>query len=84
MALGSSRRAGGVAIDLPLLGIYGKLPGDWSFTHGSTGRVAMAYSILARTEAATDTTDVFIEFPREPVSEAMMERPFAVDAINPK
>ncbi len=58
--------------------------GERGFTHGGAGLAEMAAWILGLTKTAAETVHVAIEVPHGPVVESLIERGFAVHAINPK
>ena len=55
-----------------------------TFRHGGAGLAEMADGIAARSAAAAPDIPVAIEVPHGPVVESLMDRGFAVYAINPK
>ena len=67
-----------------ILDSAGALLGERAFRHGGAGLAEMADWILATTGAAPQAVGVAIEVPHGPVVETLMERGFAVHAINPK
>ena len=62
----------------------GTVLGERAFRHDGAGLAEMADWILATTGAAAQVIGVAIEVPHGPVVETMMERGFAVHALNPK
>ena len=64
--------------------VAGKLLGERAFEHGGQGLSEMADWILSFTAGKAEQVGVAIETPRGPVVESLMERGFAVHAINPK
>ena len=62
----------------------GAVLGERAFRHGGAGLAETADWILATTGAAPQAIGVVIEIPHGPVVETLMERGFAVHAINPK
>ncbi len=67
-----------------LLDAQGNKLGERAFRHGGAGLAEMAVWILELTGATAEAVDVAIEVPHGPVVECLMERGFAVHAINPK
>jgi hypothetical protein len=63
----------------------GRKIGEQVFSHGGEGLAAMAAWLMATSGAAeASQIRVAIEVPHGPVVEALIERSFAVHAINPK
>ena len=67
-----------------VLDIHGDKLGERGFTHGGAGLAEMAAWILRLTKTAAEVVHVAIEVPHGPVVESLIERGFAVHAINPK
>ena len=67
-----------------VIDVAGKLLGERAFEHGGQGLSEMADWVLSVTAGEADQVGVAIETPRGPVVESLMERGFAVHAINPK
>jgi len=67
-----------------LLDARGDRVGERGFRHGGTCLAEMAAWLLATCRATAAEIDVAIEVPHGPVVEGLMERGFAVHAINPK
>ena len=67
-----------------LLDARGETCGERGFRHGGAGLAEMAAWLLELSGAAASAIDVAIEVPHGPVVECLMERGFAVHAINPK
>ncbi len=67
-----------------VLDAHGDKLGERGFTHGGGGLAEMAAWILGLTKAIAEAVYVAIEVPHGPVVESLMERGFAVHAINPK
>jgi len=67
-----------------VLTAQGERLGERCFRHGGAGLGEMAAWILELTKAAGDQVHVAIEVPHGPVVESLIERGFAVYAINPK
>ncbi|HEY4043785.1 MAG TPA: IS110 family transposase [Rhodopila sp.] len=66
-----------------LLDAAGTVVGERSFAHGGTGLAALCDWILL-VAGNPDTVAVAIEVPHGPVVDALLDRGFAVHAINPK
>ena len=64
--------------------VAGKLLGERAFEHGGQGLSEMADWLLSFAAGKAEQVGVAIETPRGPVVESLMERGFAVHAINPK
>ena len=64
--------------------VAGKLLGERAFEHGGQGLSEMADWLLSFTAGKAEQVGVAIETPRGPVVESLMERGFAIHAINPK
>ena len=64
--------------------VAGKLLGERAFEHSGQGLSEMADWLLSFTAGKAEQVGVAIETPRGPVVESLMERGFAVHAINPK
>lgn len=62
----------------------GNKVGERGFRHGGSGLADMADWIVKLTGAPAEAIHVAIELPHGPVVESLMERGFAVHAINPK
>ena len=63
----------------------GKVRGERAFPHSGKGLAAMAEWLLGRSRAAlAEQIGIAIEVPHGPVVESLLERGFAVHAINPK
>ena len=67
-----------------VLDAHGDKLGERGFTHGGAGLAEMAAWILGLTKTAAEAVHVAIEVPHGPVVESLIERGFAVHAINPK
>ena len=67
-----------------VIDVAGKLLGERAFEHGGQGLSEMADWVVSFAAGAADQVGVAIETPRGPVVESLMERGFAVHAINPK
>lgn len=67
-----------------LLDARGEVVGERAFPHGGAGLAAMCDWLLAATGAASGAIAVAIEVPHGPVVETLLERGFAVHAVNPK
>jgi Transposase/Transposase IS116/IS110/IS902 family len=67
-----------------LLDGEGTRVGERDFTHDGTGLSELCDWLLAKTTAEAARIAVAIETPRGPVTEALLERGFAVFSINPK
>ena len=67
-----------------LLDAEGKILGERAFAHGGAGLAEMAEWLLATTRAVAAVIAVAIEVPHGPVVETLLERGFAVHAVNPK
>ena len=67
-----------------VIDVAGTLLGERAFEHGGQGLSEMADWVLSVTAGEADQVGVAIETPRGPVVESLMERGFAVHAINPK
>ena len=67
-----------------LLDARGNKIGERAFAHGGAGLAEMAAWILGLTGSAAEAVQVAIEVPHGPVVENLIERGFAVHAINPK
>ncbi len=67
-----------------VLDAHGDKRGERGFTHGGGGLAEMAAWILGLTKTAAEAAHVAIEVPHGPVVESLIERGFAVHAINPK
>jgi len=67
-----------------LLDANGRVTGERSFAHGGAGLAALCDWLLATTGAAVAEIAVAIEVPHGPVVEMLLDRGFAVYAINPK
>ena len=63
---------------------HGDKLGERGFTHGGAGLAEMADWILKMTGGEASAVHVAIEVPHGPVVESLIERGFAVHAINPK
>ena len=66
-----------------LLDAAGKVAGEWAFAHGGAGLVALCDWLVA-VAGEPGTVAVAIEVPHGPVVDALLDRGFAVHAINPK
>ncbi len=62
----------------------GTVLGERAFRHGGAGLAEMADWLVATAKAEPHAIGVAIEVPHGPVVETLMERGFAVHAINPK
>ena len=69
---------------LCILDREGAVLGERGFRHGGAGLAAMADWLIATAKAAPQAIGAAIEVPHGPVVETLMERGFAVHAINPK
>ena len=67
-----------------VIDVAGKLLGERAFEHGGQGLSEMADWVVSFAAGAADQVGVAIETPRGPVVESLMERGWAVHAINPK
>jgi transposase len=67
-----------------LLDAEGKPIGQRDFAHGGAGLAELCDWLLEKTQAAPERIAVAIETPHGPVVEVLVERGFAVFAINPK
>jgi transposase len=67
-----------------LVDARGKPAGERAFEHGGEGLARLCDWLLERTGAAPREIAVAIETPHGPVVETLLERGFAVHAINPK
>jgi transposase len=67
-----------------LLDADGRILGERAFAHGGAGLAEMAEWLLATTRAVAAVIAVAIEVPHGPVVETLLERGFAVHAVNPK
>ena len=67
-----------------VIDVAGTLLGERAFEHGGQGLSEMADWLLSFASGEADQVGVAIETPRGPVVESLMERGFAVHAINPK
>jgi transposase len=67
-----------------LLDAEGKQVGQRDFAHGGAGLAELCDWLLEKTQAAPGQIAVAIETPHGPVVEMLLERGFAVFAINPK
>ncbi len=67
-----------------VLDAHGNKLGERGFTHSGAGLAEMAAWILGLTKTAAEAVHVAIEVPHGPVVESLIERGFAVHAINPK
>jgi transposase len=67
-----------------VLDAHGDKLGERVFRHGGAGLADMAAWILGLTKTAAEAVHVAIEVPHGPVVETLIERGFAVHAINPK
>jgi transposase len=67
-----------------LLDADGTVISERAFPHGGAGLAALCDWLLATTGAAAGAIAVAIEVPHGPVVETLLERGFAVYAINPK
>ena len=66
-----------------LLDAAGKVVGEWAFAHGGAGLAALC-DWLVSMAGEPGTVAVAIEVPHGPVVDALLDRGFAVHAINPK
>jgi len=66
-----------------LLDATGKVAGERAFAHGGTGLAALCDWLIS-TAGHPSTVAVAIEVPHGPVVDTLLERGFAVHAINPK
>jgi transposase len=62
----------------------GQALGERTFAHGGAGLAALCDWLLATTGAPPERIGVAIETPHGPVVEALLERGFALHAINPR
>ncbi len=62
----------------------GEVLAERAFDHGGAGLAEMAAWILAAADAEPRAVGIAIEVPHGPVVETLMERGFAVHAVNPK
>jgi transposase len=67
-----------------VLDAHGDKLGERGFSHGGAGLAEMAAWVLGLTKTAAEAVHVAIEVPHGPVVESLIERGFAVHAINPK
>ena len=82
---GFGRSAHSKVISVSVLSdVAGKLLGERAFEHGGQGLSEMADWLLSFAAGKAEQVGVAIETPRGPVVESLMERGFAVHAINPK
>ncbi len=62
----------------------GRVLGERAFRHGGAGLAEMADWLVATADAEPHAIGIAIEVPHGPVVETMMERGFAIHALNPK
>ena len=67
-----------------LVDARGECAGERSVAHGGAALAELSDWLIGRTGAKPEVIAVAIETPNGPVVEALLERGFRVDAINPK
>ena len=67
-----------------LVDAEGNITGERAFPHGGAGLAELCAWLLAMTNAEPAVIAVAIEVPHGPIVETLLERGFAVYAVNPK
>src|SRR5215831_5461437 len=67
-----------------LVDAEGNITGERAFPHGGAGLAELCAWLLAMTNAEPAVIAVAIEVPHGPIDETLLERGFAVYAVNPK
>ncbi len=75
---------GSDAHDLVLVDALGQVKGAWKIAHDAVAVHDCLTEILSQTGTAPDQIAVGLEIPRGVIVEALLERGFAVFALNPK